>query len=201
MNAAIKNYVERVILPRYDAFADGHDRSHVEMVIRESLYLAEKHGADADMCYLIAAYHDLGIPQGRKTHHLTSAAILAADMALSAWFDEEQLLIMKEAVEDHRASAEVRPRSLYGCIIADADHYVAPENVIKRTIQYGRVNYPEMTAEEQIARAREHLKNKYCDGGYLHFHLNDPRSLEGLEKLRTLAADEKWFEDVCRQYI
>ena len=201
MNAAIKNYVENVILPRYDAFVDGHDCSHVEMVIRESLYLAEKHGADEDMCYVIAAYHDLGIPQGRKTHHLTSAAILAADMALRDWFDEERLLIMKEAVEDHRASAEVRPRSLYGCIIADADHYVVPENVVKRTIQYGKVNFPEMTEGEHIVRAREHLQNKYCENGYLHFHLNDPRSLAGLDELRRLALDDVWFEEVCRRYL
>lgn len=201
MNAAIKNYVERVILPRYDAFADGHDRSHVEMVIRESIYLAEKHCADEDMCYVIAAYHDLGIPQGRKTHHLTSAAILAADIALKGWFDEEQLRVMKEAVEDHRASAGVMPRSLYGCIIADADHYVVPENVVKRTIQYGKVNYPEMTMEEQILRAREHLQNKYCENGYLQFHLNDPRSLVGLDELRRLALDDAWFEEICYRYL
>lgn len=197
----MRKYIEENILPRYDAFTDGHDRSHVEMVIRESLYLAEKYGADADMCYVIAAYHDLGIPQGRKTHHLTSAAILEADIALREWFDEEQLRVMKEAVEDHRASAEVRPRSLYGCIIADADHFVVPVNVVRRTIQYGRMNYGDMTAGEQITRAREHLQDKYLANGYLHFLLNDPRSLAGLEELRRLAADDKWFEEVCRQYL
>ena len=197
----LKNYIEKEILTRYEGFEDGHGRDHVEMVIRESLYLAEKYGADMDMCYVIAAYHDIGIPQGRKTHHMTSAAVLAADERLREWFSDEQLKIMREAVEDHRASAEARPRSLYGCIIADADHYVIPENVIRRTILYGKANFPEMTDAEQIQRAREHLRNKYSDDGYLSFCLNDPRSLEGLAQLRALAADTEWFEKVCRKYI
>lgn len=201
MNAAIREYIEKNILPCYDVFEDGHDRSHVDMVIRESLYLADKYGADADMCYVIAAYHDLGIPQGRKTHHLTSAAILASDMTLRDWFDEDELLIMKEAVEDHRASSEVGPRSLYGCIIADADHFVVPEDIIGRIIRYGYVNYPGISIEQQLARAREHLQDKYLQNGYLHFYLNDPRSLAGLEELRRLAADEEWLKNVCDRYI
>lgn len=201
MREALVGYIESVILPRYDGFLDGHDRRHVEMVIRESLHLAREHGADAEMAYVIAAYHDLGMPQGRATHHLTSAAILAADGRLREWFDEEQLKVMKEAVEDHRASADVSPRTLYGCIVADADHFVDPENVLRRTILYGKANYPEMTREEHIARARGHVRNKYCAGGYLHFQLNDARSLEGLGKLRELAEDDARFEEICDRYL
>ena len=201
MITALRDYVESEILPRYDAFTDGHGRSHVDMVIRESLYLAEKHGADVNMCYVIAAYHDLGIPHGRKTHHLTSGAILAADMRLREWFDEEQLCVMKAAIEDHRASADDCPRTLYGCIVADADHFVEPEDIIKRTVLYGKAHYPDAKDDEQILRAREHLLEKYCEGGYMHYHLNDPRSIEGLEKLRSLAENHAWFESVCRKYL
>lgn len=113
----------------------------------------------------------------------------------------EQISLMREAVEDHRASADRPPRTLYGCIIADADHFVEPENVIRRTILYGRANYPHMTREEHIARARAHVQAKYCAGGYLHFHLNDPRSLAGLDALRALAADEGKFEELCLRYL
>lgn len=201
MRESLIRYIEGDILPRYDNFFDGHDRGHVEMVIRESLQLARVHGADAEMAYVIAAYHDLGIPQGRNTHHLTSAAILAADGRLREWFDEEQLRVMKEAVEDHRASAEVSPRTLYGCIVADADHFVEPEDVLRRTILYGRANYPEMAREEQLARAREHVRNKYCAGGYLRFYLNDVRSLDGLGRLRELAEDDARFDEICGRYL
>lgn len=201
MRESLVHYIEEDILPGYEAFSDGHDRAHVEMVIRESLHLAQTHGADMEMAYVIAAYHDLGIPQGRSTHHLTSAAILAADMRLREWFDEAQLKVMKEAVEDHRASADVPPRTLYGCIAADADHFVDPENVLRRTILYGKANFPEMTREEQITRARAHVRNKYCAGGYLQFHLNDARSLEGLRRLRELAEDDVRFAEICMRYL
>jgi len=201
MNSEIVRYIEAQILPQYEAFTDGHDRAHVEMVIRESLHLARVYGADEDMAYVVAAYHDLGIPQGRKTHHLTSAAILAADVQLREWFLPEQISIMKEAVEDHRASAETPPRTLYGCIAADADHYVVPENVIRRTMLYGKTNFPDLTEEEQIARTREHITEKYCENGYLEFHLNDPRSFEGLNALRALAADGERFNETCRKYL
>ena len=197
----MREYIEKIILPRYEGFSDGHGRDHVEMVIRKSLHLAGVHGADADMAYVIAAYHDIGMPSGRKDHHITSAAALYADKELKKWFTDEQLIIMKEAVEDHRASAEEKPRSLYGCIIADADHFVIPENVIRRTILYGKANYPHMTEAEHIQRAREHMQNKYVAGGYLHFHLNDERSLEGLKKLREIVGDDARFAEMCRKWL
>lgn len=201
MRNGLAEYIEKHILPAYESFSDGHDRKHIETVIRESLYLASVHGADEDMAYAIAAYHDIGIPNGRKTHHITSAAALYADEELKKWFSPEQLVILKEAVEDHRASAEEKPRSIYGCIIADADHFVIPEDVIRRTVQFGLANYPGLTKEEHILRARAHMREKYLAGGYLHFHLNDPRSLAGLERLRALAEDDARFGCECRRWL
>lgn len=201
MNADLVKYIEQNILPAYDAFTDGHDRSHVEMAIRESLYLARLHSANEDMAYTVAAYHDLGIPQGRKTHHLTSAVILESDGQLRRWFTPEQIHIMKEAVEDHRASAGTAPRTLYGSIIADADHFIVPEEIIHRTLLWGKVNFPHMTDDEHIVRARGHMYEKFCEDGYLRFHLNNPRSLEGLRALRELVADEECFDAVCRKYL
>ena len=42
------------------------------------------------------------------------------EIRLRQWFPEEHILIMKEAVEDHRASNKHVPRSIYGKIVADA---------------------------------------------------------------------------------
>ena len=201
MREELVRYIESEILPRYEAFSDGHDRRHVETVIRESLHLARTHGADEEMAYVIAAYHDIGMLQGRKLHHMASGAVLAGDARLRDWFTAEQLDTMREAVEDHRASAGEPPRSLYGCIAADADHFVEPENVLRRTILYGRANFPEMSDTEQIQRAREHMHNKYVSGGYLQFHLNDPRSLDGLAKLRAIVDDDALFEEMCRRWL
>lgn len=97
------------------------------------------------MAYAIAAYHDLGLEGPRAVHHLTSGKILAADQRLQKWFTNEQLKIMKEAVEDHRASTSHTPRSLYGKIVAEADRDLEPSIVFRRTIEYGIDHYPEKT--------------------------------------------------------
>ena len=99
------SFVETSILPRYVAFGRSHGLSHVQRVIANSLELARRTGADINMVYAIAAYHDLGMSGPRAIHHITGGKILAADARLKKWFSPEQINIMKEAVEDHRASA------------------------------------------------------------------------------------------------
>ena len=54
----LREYVESEIIPLYDAFDLAHRREHVEMVIRQSLQLAQRLGADLNMAYVIAAFHD-----------------------------------------------------------------------------------------------------------------------------------------------
>ena len=44
---------------------------------------------------------------------------------------------MKEAVEDHRASTDHEPRSIYGKIVAEADRIIDPDITLRRTVQYG----------------------------------------------------------------
>lgn len=135
-------FIETKILPQYAAFDRAHNMEHVTRVIRRSLDLVKTTGADINMVYTVAAYHDLGMSGPRAIHHITGGKILAADARLKKWFSPEQIKIMREAVEDHRASASRAPRSLYGKIIAEADRDIDVEVVIRRTVQYGLSNYP-----------------------------------------------------------
>ena len=130
-------FIETKILPQYAAFDAAHNMEHVTRVIRHSLELVKVTGADVNMVYAIAAYHDLGMSGPRAVHHLTGGKILAADARLKKWFSPEQLKVMREAVEDHRASASHSPRSIYGKIVAEADRDIEKDVVIRRTIQYG----------------------------------------------------------------
>ena len=61
-------FVERQILPRYNAFGESHGLRHVTRVIKNSLRLADVTGADIDMVYVIAAYHDLGMEGPRSIY-------------------------------------------------------------------------------------------------------------------------------------
>ena len=96
----LMEFIETKILPRYAEFDKAHNLEHVTRVIRRSLELTATTGANVDMVYVVAAYHDLGMSGPRAVHHLTSGKILAADMRLRKWFSREQINIMKEAVRE-----------------------------------------------------------------------------------------------------
>ena len=181
-------FIETQILPQYAQFDKAHNMEHVTRVIRRSLDLARRTGADLDMVYTIAAYHDLGLSGPRAIHHITSGKILQQDARLKRWFSPEQVRMMKEAVEDHRASASRAPRSIYGKIVAEADRDIDPEKVIRRTIQFGLSNYPEMDIEGHWHRFVKHMDEKYSVNGYIRLWLQGSENERKLNELRQLIA-------------
>ncbi|MBQ3733313.1 MAG: HD domain-containing protein [Bacteroidales bacterium] len=202
INTEIQDYVERNIIPLYDRFDKAHRRDHVRMVIEQSKALAAQMDVDADMVYVIAAYHDIGLCEGRERHHTVSAQMLLADMTLRNWFTDSQLETMAEAVEDHRASSDHTPRSLYGRIVAEADRFIDPDTVIRRTVQYGMEHYPELDKKGHYERMVQHLREKYGRNGYLHLWFEHSPNAERLEVLRKMIDDEdalrRKFEDFFR---
>ena len=196
----LQAYVEAEILPRYDAFDKAHQRGHAEMVINQSLQLAEQLGVDENMAYAIAAYHDTGLTEGRELHHKVSAQIIRNDKRLRQWFTEEQIEVMADAAEDHRASNEQPPRTIYGRIVAEADRFIDPEDIIRRTVQFGHDHYPTLSREEHYERMVQHLHEKYGRNGYLRLWFPDSPNAQRLEQLRCIIDDEsqlrKWF-DIC----
>ena len=195
----LREYIENEILPRYSAFDKGHQRDHAESVIYESLVLAEAYGADKEMAYTIAAFHDLGLEKGRELHHIYSGEILMADSVLPQFFSKEQLLVMREAVEDHRASSKNAPRSIYGAIVAEADRHIDPETILRRTMQFGLKQNPEADFEWHFNRAYEHMLEKYAEGGYMRLWLNSKRNVEGLNALRAIIHDKEVLRESCKR--
>ena len=181
-------FIETKILPQYAAFDAAHNMEHVTRVIRHSLELVKITGADINMVYTIAAYHDLGMSGPRAVHHLTGGKILATDARLRKWFSPEQLKVMREAVEDHRASASRSPRSIYGKIVAEADRDLDTDIVIRRTIQFGLANYPQLDYEGQYRRFKEHMDNKYSKDGYIKLWIPNSPNAKRLNDLRNLIA-------------
>ena len=181
-------FIETKILPQYAAFDAAHNMEHVTRVIRHSLELVKTTGADINMVYAIAAYHDLGMSGPRAVHHITGGKILASDARLRKWFSAEQIQVMREAVEDHRASASHTPRSIYGKIVAEADRDLDVGIVIRRTIQFGLANYPELDHEGQWKRFKEHMDNKYSKEGYIRLWISNSPNARRLNDLRNLIA-------------
>lgn len=187
----IIDYVEREIIPRYASFDKAHREDHVRMVIEQSLKLVEHEPSmNADMVYVIAAFHDLGLINGRENHHKDSRKILEADKFIAICFPPEQIRIMGEAVEDHRASNGHKPRNEYGLIVAEADRFIEPETIIRRTIQYGLANYPPLDKAGHYQRTINHLNEKYGPNGYLKVWIPWSDNAVNLKKLHALLSDQ-----------
>lgn len=180
----LMEFIEQNILPKYNAFDKAHNLTHVNRVIKNSLALAEKTGADINMTYAIAAYHDLGLEGPRAIHHISSGKIVMADRRLRRWFSEDKIKVMKEAVEDHRASASHAPRSIYGKIVAEADRDLDPTTVFTRAIEYGLDHYPEKSYEEQWQRFVQHMTEKYSNSGYIKLWISDSPNEARLKEIR-----------------
>lgn len=193
------HYIETEIIPRYELFDKAHNLSHVRTVIEESLSLATKYNVNESMAYTIAAYHDTGLCRDRATHHLISGTILKQDETLRQWFSEEEIDTMKEAVEDHRASADHEPRSIYGKIVTEADRVIDPVVTLRRTVQYGLKQKPEAGEEWHYQRFHQHLMEKYAPGGYLKLWFPESENAKRLKELQKIIADEKQLKNTFQQ--
>lgn len=197
---SIRRYVENEIIPRYAAFDKAHQADHVNMVISRSLEMVDSvPGIDPDMAYVVAAFHDLGLANGRENHHIDSRKILEADEFVKSRFSPEQISLMGEAVEDHRASKSGKPRNIYGLIVAEADRFIDVETIIRRTIQYGLKNYPELDKEGHYNRTIEHLTEKYGPEGYLKIWIPQSDNARRLEELRKVIANPPALKDHFNQ--
>lgn len=207
MDRELHKYIEAEILPRYDSFDAAHRRDHADAVISQSLYLMQFYPVREDMVYAIAAYHDTGLAVDRKTHHLESGKVIRADKRLRDWFTPEEIETMAQAAEDHRASSDHEPRTIYGKIVAEADRLIDAETILRRTVQYGLSNYPELGREEQIQRALDHLHEKYARGGYLKLWIPESPNAERLARLWDMIDQpetirrlvENIYEELTRQ--
>lgn len=196
----IRQYIELEIIPRYDNFDAAHGRDHVEYVISQSLKLSEYYDVDRDMVYVIAAYHDTGLAVDRKTHHLESGRIMRADRNLRQWFSEGQIETMARAVEDHRASSDHEPRSIYGKIVAEADRQIDPETIIRRTVQYGLSHYPELDRGGHWQRMLDHLNEKYAEGGYLRLWIPESDNAGKLKELHEIIKDRDYLKSLFDRF-
>jgi uncharacterized protein len=199
INPELESYIRQNILPRYNNLDSGHDVNHIQKVIDDSLILARQFDVNINMVYAIAAYHDIGIEKGRGEHHIFSGQILAADENLTKWFSRQQIEIMRQAVEDHRASNKHEPRSIYGKIVAEADRDISLPTILRRTIQFGLKKYPDENFEFQFERAYQHITDKYGEKGYLKLHLHSEKNEKGLAEVRAAINDKELLHNICKE--
>lgn len=203
INKELKKYIEKNIFPIYDKNEKGHGREHIKYVIKRSFELVKENNLDVnyDMVYTIASYHDIGHHIDSKKHEIISAEIMSKDKNLEKFFSNQELVTIKEAIEDHRASAKDDPRSIYGKIVSSADRNNTIEDCLTRTYTYGKKLNPNATDNELYERAYDVLVNKFGEDGYAKFYFKDKQYEDFLKDIRELLKDKEKYIEVQRNYI
>ena len=203
INRELQAYIENNIFPEYEKNEKGHGIDHIKYVIERSFQLVKENSLDVNpnMVYTIASYHDIGHHIDSKTHEIISADIMSKDKNLSRFFTKNELVTIKQAIEDHRASAKDDPRSIYGRIVSSADRNNKVEDCLRRTYTYGKKLNPDATDEELFLRAYDVLVNKFGEDGYAKFYFKDTQYENFLRELRELLKDKEKYIDTQREYI
>jgi uncharacterized protein len=165
--------------PIYSNFDGGHNTTHIDQVIintykilKENSYL----GLNENLALLVAIYHDIGIVDGRKNHELNSGVIFKKDFKYLnslLGMSYKDLTIAKEAIEDHRSSKKLVPRSIYGELIRYADGMSEEFNFI-RPIKYYQTNNPGMSKDDTFNIIYDYLYDRYNqnDNSGIYFKSN-----------------------------
>ena len=203
INKELKQYIENNIFPEYNKNEIGHGINHIKYVIDRSFQLVKENNLDVnlDMVYVIASYHDIGHHIDSKRHEIISAEIMSKDKNLEKFFNKEELQIIKEAIEDHRASSDHDPRTIYGKIVSSADRNNTIEDCLERTYTYGKKLNPDATDEELYERSYDVLVNKFGVKGYAKFYFKDQVYEQFLKDIRELLKDKNKYINTQREYI
>ena len=202
INTKLKKYIETKIFPSYKKNDEGHNLEHINYVIERSLKFArEIKDINIEMVYVIAAYHDIGHYIDAKNHEKVSADMLRKDKQLRKFFSEEEINIMADAVEDHRASMDGEPRTIYGRIVSSADRNDSVEKCLYRSYFYGKKLDPKASDLELYERAFDVLTKKFGKDGYAKFYFEDHEYELFLKEIRELLSDKEKFIKRQKEYI
>ena len=203
VNSELKEYINDHVFPEYSKNEVGHSINHIKYVIDRSFEIISENNLDVnfDMVYTIAAYHDIGHHIDSGNHEKVSAGIMEKDEGLKKFFTSDELKIIKEAIEDHRASSKNDPRSIYGRIVSSADRNNTIEDCLERTYTYGKKLNPQLTDEELFERAHDVLTKKFGENGYAKFYFKDQNYEKFLIDLKKLLKNKDKFINTQREYI
>ena len=200
MNEKLIEYIENNILPEYSKNESGHGIEHINYVINRCLKFAEQFdNIDLNVLYAIACFHDIAHYIDKNNHEILSAQIFYNNEDMKEFFSDEERLVIKEAIEDHRASASHQPRSDYGKIISSADRSTSVEEFLTRTHSYTLKHYPNLSVEKIIERGYQHTKDKYGSDGYAKSYVYDIEYDNFLSQINELLSDVTKFKNVYKQ--
>lgn len=109
--------------------------------------------------------------------------------------NEEDRIMMSEAIVDHRASLEYEARSEYGKLVSSADREISVENMLKRSVNFQRDKHKteNPTDLEVIEYSYKKLSSKYGKGGYAKMYYPDKKYKDYLKEMQELIENKDLF--------
>ncbi len=200
LNKELVKYIEENILPQYENNDKGHRLSHIEYVTERCfIFACQFQNINMEMLYVIAAFHDVAHHIDKSRHEILSAEIFYKDEEMKRFFTEAERILIKQAIEDHRASAENEPRSDYGKIISSADRSTDVNEFLKRTHAYTLKHFKGISEEEIIERGYTHTKEKYGSDGYAKHYVEDEEYNDFRNRINEIINDRDLFRKVYKR--
>lgn len=119
--------VQEELLKRTNEFKEknGYDfwEDHIQYVVKNSILLAEKYGADREIVELGALLHDIAMPSevGPREEHNVYGAQIAEELLTNYGYPKEKIEHVKACVLNHRGSKDLPRNTIEEECVADAD--------------------------------------------------------------------------------
>ena len=199
INKDLLEYINNNIFPKYAKYY-SHGMIHINHVINNMMMLADYYNLDRNMAYVSAAFHDIGLNINREKHEQESGKILENDKELKKYFDDEQIKIMKEAVEDHRGSRKERPRNFYGECLSDSDRDFDIKILAKRQLATSLKNYLELQSfDEHFNRCYNYMCERINENGKFNLWTNNPIMIESRDIFQKNYLDKEYTKGIYKK--
>lgn len=194
----LRDYVEKKVFPLWELNDKGYGPIHRTEAIRRIFALNETFqlNLNPNMLFVIASYHDVGKYIDYKKHHLIAAEKFMEDEKIKQFFTDNQRIIIKEAIEDHRSSKEDDPRSVYGKLISSADRNTTIEIVFIRSFFVAKDRMPDMNINEYLDYTVNRLINKYSEENPENMFFEDDIYKVFLKDMRDLLTRPDDFKNL-----
>jgi len=197
VNNNLKKYIINNIFPEYKKNDKGHGILHIIEVIKRSFELNNSLNLrlNEDLIFTISACHDNGKYIDHETHEKIAGEKFFLDENFKQFFNDEERLIIKHAIEDHRSSFDSIPRSNYGKLISSADRNSNIDIVFIRSFFVGQTRTPNMKINEFLDFTLNRLKKRYSEENPENMFYKDDTYINFLSDMRNLLNDETAFKN------
>ena len=191
----LKKYIEQNILPEYKLNDNGHNIDHIKYVLNRAFELSNNIQIDSNILYTCVCFHDIACHIDRKNHEILSAQIAKKDKFLNKYFNQNDMRLIVESIEDHRASLEYVPRNIYGKILSSADRKVEVKEYLKASISYEKNRDENQTREEIIDKSYKYAIKKFRKDGYAvnKMYIADKKYKKYLKDIQYLIDNKELF--------